>query len=104
VSGISDVFVLPLSLEVLIFTYSKAVAVVFALAHATAARFQNHSVEASSTSHLFGLVVPTMIRYSDSPTLQGGKAPNQPSDGLFSTRVLCSTRSGVTCHPLHPTP
>jgi len=32
-------------------------------------------------------VFSTMIRCSDSPTLRGGKAPNQPSDGLFSTRV-----------------
>jgi len=32
-------------------------------------------------------VFSTMIRGSDSPTLRGGKAPNQPSDGLSSTRV-----------------
>ena len=32
-------------------------------------------------------VLSTMIRCSDSPTLRGGKAPNQPSDELFSTRV-----------------
>ena len=54
---------------------------------ATQARFQNHAVEASSTHHLFGLLLPTMIRCSDSPTSQGGEALNQPSDGLSSTRV-----------------
>jgi len=32
-------------------------------------------------------VFSTMLRCSDSSTLRGGKAPNQPSDGLFSTRV-----------------
>ena len=54
---------------------------------ATQARFQNHAVDARSTNHLFGLELPNMIRCSVSPTLQGGKAPNQPSDGLSSTRV-----------------
>ena len=48
---------------------------------------KNPAVEASSTNHLFGLHCQTMIRCSDSPTFQGGKAPNQPSDGLSSTRV-----------------
>lgn len=67
------------------FSYWKDFAVALAFAHATAARFQNLAVEASSTNHLFGF--STMIRCSDSPTLRGGKAPNQPSDGLFSTRV-----------------
>ena len=49
--------------------------------------WQNHPVDARSTNHLFGLQLPTMIRCSVSPTLRGGKALNQPSDGLSSTRV-----------------
>ena len=52
-----------------------------------------------------------MIRCSDSPTLRGGKAPNQPSDGLFSTRVahgaaLHANQLRVirraAQHPVHP--
>lgn len=46
-----------------------------------------------STSHLFGLTHPTMIRCSDAAIARGSKLPNQPSDGLASTRVA----PGLAC-------
>src|SRR5438105_14045889 len=42
--------------------------------------FQNPTMELGSTNHLFGLLLPTMIRCSDSPTARGGKAPNHSND------------------------
>jgi hypothetical protein len=54
----------------------------------TKARCLNLAVESGSTNHLFGLPVRgTMIRFSDAAIARGSKAPNQPSDGLASTRV-----------------
>src|SRR6267143_1582172 len=50
-------------------------------------RFVNPAVETGSTNHLFGHRLPTMIRCSDAAIARGSKAPNQPSDGLASTRV-----------------
>ena len=78
-----------LNLEVLFLLIRKLLPLplLLLLLIATQARFQNLSVEASSTNHLFGHVFPTMIRCSDSLTSQGGEALNQPSDGLSSTRV-----------------
>src|SRR6267378_746053 len=54
----------------------------------TKARFVNPAVETGSTNHLFGLPRGgTMILSSDAAIARGSKAPNQPSDGLASTRV-----------------
>jgi len=53
----------------------------------TKARSLNLSVESGSTNHLFGLLLPTMILSSDAAIARGSKAPNQPNDGLASTRV-----------------
>lgn len=53
----------------------------------TKARCMNLAVETGSTNHLFGHLLPTMIRFSDAAIARGSKAPNQPSDGLASTRV-----------------
>src|SRR6266436_3464148 len=54
----------------------------------TKARFVNPAVESGSTNHLFGLPVRgAMILSSDAAIARGSKAPNQPSDGLASTRV-----------------
>jgi len=47
----------------------------------------NRAVETGSTNHLFGHEHPTMIRFSDAAIARGSKAPNQPNDGLASTRV-----------------
>jgi hypothetical protein len=53
-------------------------------AHATKARFQNRAVEALIPPTIYPVTrLPTMIRVSDSPTAQGGKAPNQPNDELL---------------------
>ncbi len=59
----------------------------------TKARLVNPAVEAVSTTHLFGLITPTMIRASNSPPVQGGKVPNQSDDELSSTSVL----TGLPC-------
>src|SRR5580765_4245382 len=53
----------------------------------TKARFVNLAVESGSTNHLFGHRLPTMILSSDTAIARGSKAPNQPNDGLASTRV-----------------
>src|SRR5216684_7488711 len=54
----------------------------------TKARFVNPAVESGSTNHLFGYPRKgTMILSSDAAIARGSKAPNQPSDGLASTRV-----------------
>jgi hypothetical protein len=53
----------------------------------TKARCVNLAVESSSTNHLFGHLLPTMILFSDAAIARGSKAPNQPNDGLASTRV-----------------
>src|ERR1700694_6304061 len=53
----------------------------------TKARFVNPTVDFGSTNHLFGHVLPTMIRFSDAAIARGSKGPNQPSDGLACTRV-----------------
>src|SRR5216683_1948562 len=53
----------------------------------TKARCVNRAVETGSTNHLFGHVVPTMIRFSDAAIARGSKAPNQASDGVAATRV-----------------
>ena len=53
----------------------------------TKARSLNLAVETGSTNHLFGHVLPTMIRFSDTAIARGSKAPNQPSDELAFTRV-----------------
>jgi len=47
----------------------------------------NRAVDSGSTNHLFGHELPTMILFSDAAIARGSKAPNQPSDGLASTRV-----------------
>ena len=90
-SGIRAAFEAALNLGVLFLLIRKPsllpLVLPLLLLIATEARFQNPAVEASSTHHLFGLLLPTMIRCSDSPTPQGGEALNQPSDGLSSTRV-----------------
>jgi len=64
-----------------------------------------------STSHLFGHLLPTMIRDSDSPTFWGGKAPNHSNDELL--RHQAAPRAALhanqlritglaTQHPVHP--
>src|SRR5260370_19870183 len=53
----------------------------------TKARCVNRAVESGSTNHLFGHLLPTMIRSSDAAITRGSKAPNQASDGLAPTRV-----------------
>ena len=79
-------------------------------AHSTKARFQNRAVELGSTNHLSGHSTPTMIRCSDSPTVQGGKAPNQPNDDLVLHQggpraALHANQLRVTAlaaqHPVH---
>jgi len=47
----------------------------------------NLAVESGSTNHLFGHELPTLILSSDAAIARGSKAPNQPNDGLASTRV-----------------
>jgi hypothetical protein len=53
----------------------------------TKARFVNPAVESGSTNHLFGHLLPTMIRSSDAPITRGSKAPNQNLGELALTRV-----------------
>src|SRR5882762_9397592 len=59
----------------------------------TKARCMNPAVDSGSTNHLFGHVLPTMIRFSDAAIARGSKAPNQPSDELALTRVA----AGLPC-------
>jgi hypothetical protein len=53
----------------------------------TKARSVNPAVESGSTNHLFGHLLPTMIRCSDAAIARGSKAPNPASDELAFLRV-----------------
>src|ERR1700730_14191192 len=67
--------------------YSSTERIFFLSFIATKARCVNRAVESGSTNHLFGHLLPTMIRSSDAAIARGSKAPNQPSDELAFTRV-----------------
>ncbi len=47
----------------------------------------NPAVETGSTNHLFGHLLPTMIRSSDAAIARGSKVPNQANDEFAFIRV-----------------
>jgi len=54
----------------------------------TKARFVNRAMETLVPPTIYSVTaLPTMIRSSDPAIARGSKAPNQPSDGVASTRV-----------------
>ena len=70
---------------VFLFTYKDLFS--FFFLHFDQGSLVNPAVDSGSTNHLFGHRLPTMILSSDTAIARGSKAPNQPNDGLASTRV-----------------